>query len=84
MNPSVRLRQALPAIEDQECQRIIRVIAVSGQERSTTVALHGNQEKGWLGSMTLQPASAPTAEIAQPIEDHYSIIGLHRLCLVTP
>jgi hypothetical protein len=75
MDPRVRLREALAAIKDQECQWIVRVIAVLGQERSTMVAFHGNQEKGWLGLVMLQPASAATAEIAQPIEDHYSIVG---------
>jgi hypothetical protein len=82
MDPRVRLGEALAAIEDEECQWIIRVKAVLDQKRSTTVALHGDQKKGWLGRVMLEPASAARAQIAQPIEDHYSIVGVHRLCPV--
>jgi hypothetical protein len=84
MDPRVRLGEALAAIKHEECQWIIRVIAVLGQKRSTTVALHRNQEKGRLGGVTLEPASASCAQIAQPIEDHYPIVGVHRLCPVMP
>jgi hypothetical protein len=84
MDPCVRLREALAAIKDEECQWVIRVIAVLGQKRSTTVALHGNQEKGRLGWVMLEPTSATCAQIAQSIEHHYSIVGIHRLCPVTP
>jgi hypothetical protein len=84
MDPRVRLGDALAAIQDEKCQWIIRVKAVLGQKRATAVALHGNQEKGWLGRVMLEPASAACAQIAQPIEDHYSIVGVHRLCPVMP
>jgi hypothetical protein len=84
MDPPVRLGDALAAVQDKECQWIIRVKTMLGQECSTAVALHGNQEKGWLGRMMLEPASAARAQIAQPIEDHYSIVGVHRLCPIMP
>lgn len=83
MDPRVRLREALAPVKDQECEWIIRVIAVLGQERPTGLALHGDQKKGWLGLVPLQPASAAGTEIAQPIEDHYSIVGLHGLPTLT-
>ena len=84
MDPRVRLREALAAIEDEECQRIIRVIAVTSQERSAKVALHGKQLERRLALVMLEPLCTAAAEIAQPIEDHYSIVGLHGLSLVTP
>lgn len=77
MDPRVRLGEALTAIKDEERQWIVRVVAVLSQKSSTTVALHRNQEKGRLGWVMLEPASPTCAQIAQPIEDHYSIVGVH-------
>jgi hypothetical protein len=61
MDPRVRLGETLAAIKHQECQRIIRVIPVLSQKRATAVVLHGNQEKGWLGRVTLEPARTARA-----------------------
>ena len=43
--PRVRLGQAPLAIQDQECQRVIRIIAMLSQQRPTQIALHRNQVK---------------------------------------
>jgi hypothetical protein len=53
-------------LNDQECQRVIRIVAVLRQERSTQVALHGNELKWWLALMILQPTCPAAAEIARP------------------
>ena len=44
--PRVRLGQAPLAIQDQECQRVIRIIAMLSQQRPTQIALHRNQVNG--------------------------------------
>jgi len=77
MDPRVRLREAVAAIKNEECQRVIRVIAVLRQKRPATVVLHGNQEKGRFGRVALEPARATCAQIAEPIEDHYSALRFH-------
>ncbi len=45
MYPRVRLGQAPLAIQDQERQRVIRIIAMLSQQRPTQIALHRNQVK---------------------------------------
>lgn len=77
MDPGVCLRKGLAAVKDQECQRVIRVIAVLHQESSSKIALHGNQTKWWLGGVTLKPLRPAAAELTQPIEDDDSVFDLH-------
>jgi hypothetical protein len=79
MYPGVRLGEASIAINDQECQRIIRIVAVLDQQRSAQIALHGNQVKRWLARVTLQPPCPAATEVAQPIEDNYSAFPFHYL-----
>ena len=43
--PRVRLGEASLAIQDQERQRVIRMVTVLSQQGSTQIALHGNQMK---------------------------------------
>jgi hypothetical protein len=64
MDPRVRLRETPLAIKDEECQRIIWVIAVTSQERSTKVALHGNEAERRLALVMLEPPRTAAAEIA--------------------
>jgi len=45
MYPRVRLGQAPLAIQYQECQRVIRIIAMLSQQRPTQIALDRNQVK---------------------------------------
>jgi hypothetical protein len=66
-------------LNDQECQRVIRIVAVLRQERSTQVALHGNELKWWLALMILQPTCPAAAEIAQPIKNNYSVFHFPNL-----
>jgi hypothetical protein len=73
MYPRIRLGEASVAIKDQECQRVIRIVAMLRQQRSTQVALHGNELKWWLALMILQPTCPAAAEVAQPIKDNYSV-----------
>jgi hypothetical protein len=77
MDPRVRLSEGLTAIKDQECQRVIRIEPMLDQQRSTMVALHGNQAKGWLSLVMLHPSCPAAAEVAQAIEDHDSVFGFH-------
>lgn len=72
MYPRIRLGEASVAIKDQECQRVIRIVAVLSQQRSTQVALHGNQVKWRLALMMLQPTRPAAAEVAQPIKNNHS------------
>ena len=74
MDPGVRLRKASAAVKDQECQGVIRVMAVLDQEGSSKIALHWNQTKRWLGRVMLQPLRPAATEVAQPIEDNDSIL----------
>jgi hypothetical protein len=53
MYPRVRLGEAAVAIEDQECQRVIRIVAILSQQRSAQIALHGNQVKRGLALVML-------------------------------
>jgi hypothetical protein len=78
MDPRVRLGEASVAIKDQECQRVIRIVAMLGQQCSAELALHGNQAERRLGLVMLQPPCPAAAEVAQPIEDHDSVSGFHR------
>ena len=68
MYPRVRLGQAPLAIQDQECQRVIRLIAMLSQQRSTQIALHRNQVKRGLTLVMLQPPRPATTEVAQTIQ----------------
>jgi hypothetical protein len=56
---------------------VIRIEPVLDQQRSTKVALRGNQAKGWFGLVMLQPPRPAATEVAQPIEDHDSVFGSH-------
>ena len=71
MYPRIRLRETSLAIEDQERQRVVRIVAVSRQQGSTLVALHGNQGKWRVALMMLQPACPAAAEVAQPVKNNY-------------
>jgi hypothetical protein len=73
MYPRVRLGEAPVSIQDQECQWLIRIVAMLSQERSTKVALHGNQVKRRLALMILQPTCPAAAEVTQPIKNNYSV-----------
>ena len=79
MYPRIRLREASVAIKDQECQRVIRIVAMLSQERSTQVALHRNQVKRRLALVMLQPPCPAAAEVAQTIKNNYS--AFHFLSL---
>jgi hypothetical protein len=72
MYPRIGLREALVAIKDQECERVIWIVAVLSQQRSTSVALHGNQGKRWVALMMLQPPCPAAAEVAHSIKNNYS------------
>jgi hypothetical protein len=74
MYPRIRLSEASVAIKDEECQRVIRIVAMLSQEGSAQVALHGNEAKWWLALMMLQPTRTATAEVAKPIKNNYSPI----------
>lgn len=84
MNPRIRLRERFGAINDQKCQRVVRIVAMLGQECSAEVTLHRNQAKRRLGLMMLEPACTAATEVAQPIEDHYAIYRFHGGTAVTP
>ena len=81
MYPRVRLGQAPFAIQDQECQRVIRLIAMLSQQRPTQIALHRNQVKRGLTLVMLQPPRPATTEVAQTIKNSYSVLGFHFLRL---
>ena len=84
MYPRVRLGQAPLAIQDQECQRVIRLIAMLSQQRSTQIALHRNQVKRGLTLVMLQPPRPATTEVAQPIKNSYSVLGFHFALRIPP
>jgi len=79
MYPRIRLGEASVAIEDQECQRVIRIVAMLNQEHSTQGALHGNQVTRWLALMMLQPTCPAAAEVTQPIKNNYSAFHFSSL-----
>src|SRR5262245_64906233 len=72
MYPRIRLGDALVAIKDQECQWVIMIVAGLSQQRSSSVALHGNQGKRWVALMMLPPPCPAAAEVAHPIKNNYS------------
>ena len=86
MYPGISLSEALLAIDNEECQRVIRIVAVLNQQLSAWSALHGNQAKGRYGGMLLQPTRSAAAEVAQAVKDNQSSLGLHWLAasLVLP
>jgi hypothetical protein len=79
MDPGVRLGEALAAVEHQECQGVIGVVAVLGQERSTELALHRNQTKRRLSLVTLQPPYPTATEVTEAIKNNYAALGFHCL-----
>ena len=79
MYPRIRPGETSIAIEDDECQRVIRIIAVLRQQHSTHVALHGNELKWWRALMILQPACPAAAEVTQPIKNNYSVFHFPNL-----
>jgi hypothetical protein len=79
MYPRIRLGEGSVAIKDEECQRVVRIVAVLSQECSTQVALHGNELKCWLALMILQPTCPTAAEVAQPIKHNYSVFHFPNL-----
>jgi len=72
--PRIRLSEASLTIQNQKCQRILRIVAVSSQERAPQVALHRNQVKWWRTRMMLQPLCTTTTEIAQTVKDDHSAL----------
>lgn len=53
MYPRARLGEASLAIQDQECQRVTRIVAMLSQQRSAAIALHRNQLKRGLALVML-------------------------------
>jgi hypothetical protein len=72
--PRIRLGEASLTIQNQKRQRVIRIVAVSSQERAPQIALHRNQVKWWRTRMMLEPLCTTTTEIAQTVEDDYSAL----------
>ena len=79
MNPGIGLREAAFAIEDEEGQRVIRIVTVLDQQLSTKIALHRNQRKGRLARVMNQPPCPAAAEVAQPIEHNNAGVSAHNL-----
>ena len=65
------------AIQDQECQRVIRIIAMLSQQRPTQLALHRNQVKRGLTLVMLKPPRPAATEVAQTIKNSHSVLGFH-------
>ena len=81
MYPGVRLVKAFAAIQDQKCQWVVRIVSMLSQQHSTEVALHRHQAKRRPALMSLQPSCPATTEVAEPVEDNYSVFALHCLSL---
>ena len=77
MYPRVRLGEAALTIQNQERQRIIRIVALLSQQRSAEIALHGNQMKWWLTLVMLQPLCPAATEVAYAVEDNYPALDFH-------
>ena len=77
MYPGVGLGEASIAVQDQEGQRIIGIVAVLSQEPSARITLHRNQLKRRFAWMILEPACPTATEVAQPIKYNCSILGFH-------
>ena len=77
MYPRVGLGEAAFAIQDQERQRIIRIVALLSQQCSPQIALHGSQMKRWLALVMLQPLCPAATEVAYAVEHDYPALGLH-------
>lgn len=77
MYPRIRLGETALAIQDQECHRVVRIIALLSQQRSAEIALHGNQMKRWLALVMLQPLCPAATEVAYAVEDNYPAFDFH-------
>lgn len=78
MYPRVGLGETSLAIQDQECQGVIWVIALLSQQCSTALALHGNEVKRWFALIALQPLRPAAAKVAYAIEYNYPVLGAHE------
>jgi hypothetical protein len=76
--PRVRLGKASLAIQDQECQRVIGIVAMLSQLRSAEIALHRNQVKRGIALVMLQPLCPAATEVAQAVKNDDSALGFHN------
>lgn len=79
--PGVRLGEALATIQDQERQRVVRIVTMPCQQSPTLFTLHGKQLKWRFARMLLEPACSATTEVAEPIEYDYPIFRFHVVSL---
>jgi len=71
----VGLRKVSIPVKDQKGQRVVWVVTMLGQQRSTNVTLHGHQSERRLNLMTPQKSHPTAAYVAECIEYNQASVG---------